>query len=106
MRKIKCYEESCNGLEVVIAGYVTYTRNLDHWDGHNMVARGCSIGRDEYSHEGLGKTKDGKYYLCHSSQWQGSEDYAEIISETEAKQRAFQDADVYKEFFGEMPALD
>ena len=83
-----------------VIGYVAYTSNLDHWDGNNWSDG--STGR----HLGLGKTKDGRYYLCYGTQWQGESDNAEIISLEGAKEAALKnDPEVYEEFFGEVPDL-
>ncbi len=85
----------CRDGETVI-GLVEYTDNLDHWDGHNNTCG--STGR----HLGIGKTRDGRYYLCHGTQWQGEQDYAEIVDETTAKETVLEhDPDMYEEMFGE-----
>ena len=63
-----------------IIARVKYTQNLDHWDGHNYTC-----GATE-RHLGLAKLKDGRYVLIHGTQWQGEEDYSEIITEDEALQ--------------------
>ena len=77
-------------------GLVDYTANLDHWDGHNFTCG--STGH----HLGIGKLKDGRFYACHGTQWQGERDYAEVISETEAKKLCLSnDPDVYGNLFGE-----
>lgn len=84
-------------------GRVKYTDNLDHWDGRNMTCG--STGR----HLGIGKLKDGRFYLCHGTQWQGERDYAEIVSEQEAKQAVLDTGDdaLFREMFGEsIPVLD
>jgi len=60
-------------------GVVDYTENLNHWDGSNWTCG--SMGR----HLGIGKLKDGRFYLCHGTQWQGERNRAEVISEEEAK---------------------
>ena len=83
-----------------VVGYVKYTDNLDHWDGHNNICG--STGR----HLGLGKLKDGRFYLCHGTQWQGEMDYAEVVSEENAKEVALRhDPEIYEEYFGEVPDL-
>ena len=77
-------------------GMVTYTSNLDHWDGSNHTCG--STGR----HLGIGKTKDGRFYLCHGTQWQGEQDHAEIVSEDEAKETVLRhNPNIYEEIFGE-----
>ncbi|WP_456473577.1 hypothetical protein [Desulfolithobacter sp.] len=88
--KVRCYEDG-NAI-----GVVSYTDNLDHWDGNNYTCG--SVGR----HLGIGKTKDGRYYLCHGTQWQGERSYAEIVSEAEAKQAVLHhNPDLYEEIFNE-----
>ncbi len=87
---VRCFE---NG-EVI--GMVKYTSNLDHWDGRNWTSG--SVGR----HLGIGKTKDGRHYVCYGTQWQGERDYAEIISEEKAKQLCLShNPEIYEEFFEE-----
>ena len=90
---VSCYDGE--GHEKVI-GMVPYTDNLDHWDGHNRTCG--STGR----HLGLGKTKDGRFYLCHGTQWQGEQDYAEIVSEARARDICLEhNPNIFEEIFGE-----
>ncbi len=87
---VRCFE---NG---EIVGVVEYTNNLDRWDGRNMSSG--SLGR----HIGIGKTKDGKYYVCHGTQWENETDFAEIVSEEEAKKLCLKhNPDIYEEIFEE-----
>lgn len=84
-------------------GKVRYTDNLDYWDGNNMTCG--STGR----HLGIGKLKDGRFYLCHGTQWMNEQDYAEVVSEKEARQAVLDCGDnaLYRQFFGEdIPRLD
>lgn len=74
--KVNVYDE-----DGVVIARVTYTDNLDHWDGSNRTCG--STGR----HLGLAKLKDGRYALIHGTQWQGERDYAEIISAEDALQQ-------------------
>lgn len=77
-------------------GTVEYTSNLDHWDGSNHTCG--SVGR----HMGIGKLKNGEFYVCHGTQWQGERDTANVITEDEAKSLALQhNPDIYEELFGE-----
>lgn len=77
-------------------GVVDYTDNLDHWDGRNTTCG--ETGR----HLGLDELKDGRYYLCHGTQWEGEKDYAEVIDEDEAKAIALKHSvSVYRGLFGE-----
>ena len=51
---------------------------------------------------GIGKSKDGRYYLIHGTQWQGERDSAEIVSEEEAKATVLKNnPDIYEEMFEE-----
>lgn len=96
MAKVRCFEH--DGPEARVIGLVEYTDNLDHWDGNNYTCG--SVGR----HLGIGKTKDGRFYLCHGTQWQGERDYAVIVSEDEAKEAVLRhnpDSQLYEEIFGE-----
>lgn len=83
-----------------VTGMVSYTDNLDHWDGRN---RTCGeTGR----HLGIGKLKDGRYFVCYGTQWQGERDYAEIIDEASAKELCLKhNSEVYAEIFGEEPPV-
>lgn len=83
-----------------VIGYVAYKSNLDQWDGHNMTSG--SPGH----HLGIGKLRDGRYYLCHGTIWDGESDYAEVVTEEEAKEVALAHGpEVYEEFFGALPDL-
>jgi len=87
---VRCFENQ----EVI--GMVEYTNNLDRWDGNNFTAG--RTGR----HLGIGKLKDGRFYACHGTQWQGERDSAEIITEVEAKKLCLlHKPDIYKEMFKE-----
>lgn len=52
----------------------------DH-DGHNFVGRSSG---SQWNYQKLYRSRKGRYYLVHHSQWQGSRDYAEWISNHEA----------------------
>jgi len=51
------------------------------WDGRNHISRASG---DQFTHETLYKSAKGRYYVVHSSQWQGSRDHAEEISPKKA----------------------
>jgi len=90
MGKVRCFD----GEDVI--GMVEYTNNLDYWDGSNHTCGSC--GR----HLGIGKTKDGRFYLVHGTQWQGERDRAEIVSEETAKEEVLRNNyDIYEEIFEE-----
>lgn len=82
-------------------GMVEYTANLDHWDGSNQTSG------DTGRHLGIGRLKDGRFYVCHGTQWQGERDSANIIPEVDAKELCLRhNPDVYEEIFGEaVPVL-
>ena len=65
--------------EQVIAR-VRYNQDLDYWDGNNMTNGGTGM------HKGITKLKDGRYVIIIGSQWQGSKDYAYVVSPEEALQ--------------------
>ena len=46
------------------------------WDGRNHISKATS---DQWTHQTLYRSRKGRYYLVHTSQWQGSRDYAEWI---------------------------
>ena len=43
------------------------------WNGSNHISKATG---DQFTHETLYKSSKGRYYIEHSSQWQGSHDYA------------------------------
>lgn len=59
---------------------VHYNNNLDRWNGRDWSCG--DVGR----HKGLTRLKDGRFVLIFGTQWQGEQDYAEIISKEEALQ--------------------
>lgn len=90
--KVRCFD----GEDA--AGMVKYTANLDYWDGRNWTCG--EVGK----HLGLGKTKDGRFYVCRGTDWQGEYDYAEIISEEDAKKLCLKhNPDIYEDVFNETP---
>ncbi len=94
MGKVRLFDDD----EVI--GLVEYTDNLDRWDGSNHTCG--SPGR----HLGIGRLRDGRYYVCHGTNWQGEKDFAEVITEEEAKKLCLKhNPDVYEELFGEEPPV-
>jgi len=90
METVRLYDED----EAI--GVAEYTDNLDYWDGSNNTCG--STGR----HLGIGKLKDGRFYLCYGTQWQGERDHAEVINKEQAKQAVLENnPDVWNEFFDE-----
>ena len=64
-----------------IIGRVSYNESLDHWDGHNHTCGSTGL------HLGIARLKkSGKMVLIHGTQWQGSRDYAEAVTDAEAIQ--------------------
>lgn len=51
------------------------------WDGSNHISRATG---SQWTHEDLYESRKGRFYVVHSSQWQGSRDHAEWISEQAA----------------------
>lgn len=66
---------------------VDTAKSTDHWDedtrwdgrNHISVATGS-----QWDHETLYRSRKGRYYVVHSSQWQGSVDRAEWVSNHQA----------------------
>jgi hypothetical protein len=56
-------------------------QELRRWNGNNHIS--VATG-SQWLHQELYRSKKGRYYLVHSSQWQGSTDRAEWISNHEA----------------------
>jgi hypothetical protein len=58
-----------------------------HWeedsyhDGSNFISKATG---GQWTHEDLYRSRKGRYYIVHSSQWQGSKPYAEWVSQREA----------------------
>lgn len=75
MAKINVYND-----EHEIVARVEYQSNLDFWDGNNWTCGSTGL------HKGITKLKNGNYVLIHGSQWQGSQNYGEIISAKQALQ--------------------
>ena len=79
MAKVNVYDKNGDAI-----GRVEYSTNLDVWDGSNWTAG--STGR----HLGITKLKnpaDGKQFvLIYGTQWQGEQDRAELVSDSEARQ--------------------
>lgn len=63
-----------------VIGRVMANTNLDYWDGRNHQHGGHG------HHLGLTIRKNGDLVLIHTSQWQGDQDWAEVITEDEAIQ--------------------
>jgi len=72
---VKVYDADCD-----IIGQVKYNNDLDFWDGSNYTAGGVG------NHLGITKLKDGRFVLIHGTQWQGRQDYAEVVSDLYALQ--------------------
>ena len=51
------------------------------WNGNNHISKATG---DQFTHETLYKSSKGRYYIVHSSQWQGSRDHAEEIPPRDA----------------------
>ena len=51
------------------------------WNGSNHISRATG---DQFLHETLFKSAKGRYYILHSSQWQGSRNYATETTPEEA----------------------
>lgn len=78
-----------------LLGMVAGTTNLDHWDGHDWNAGAKGV------HLGMGKTKDGRIYVCVTTDWDGEQDYAFIVDEEEASDICLRyDPDEYEGLFG------
>jgi len=72
---------------------VDYNNNLDVWNGQNWQSGGPG------KHKGLTRLEDGRFVLIHGSDWQGVEDYAEVITPEEALQEILKSSlDLLDEF--------
>ncbi len=52
-----------------------------NWNGSNQIS--VNTG-SQWNHQRLYRSKKGRYWIEHTSQWQGSEDHAEWISHRQA----------------------
>ena len=52
-----------------------------YWDGRNHIS--CATG-DQWTHECLYRSRKGRYYVEHSSDWQGARAHCEWVSPHEA----------------------
>jgi len=52
-----------------------------NWDGNNWIS--VATG-SQWEHQRLYRSKKGRYWIEHTSQWQGSRDHAEWISNRSA----------------------
>ena len=68
---------------------VKYNADLDHWDGRNWSNGGLG------NHKGITRLRDGRYVLIHGSDWQGSKDWAEIVSDETALQEILKSNNIY-----------
>lgn len=73
---------------------VDYNNNLDTWNGSNWQSGGTG------HHKGLTRLEDGRFVLIHGSDWQGVQDYGEVITKNEALQEILnsRDLDLLDEF--------
>lgn len=69
-------------------GSIVNTKNaVKHWDedtfhdGHNHIS--VATG-SQWNHQTLYKSRKGRYYIVSTSQWQGSRDHCEWVSNHEA----------------------
>ena len=51
------------------------------WDGHNHVSLATG---EQFSHQTLFRSRKGRFYVEHTSQWQDSTPHAEWVSNEEA----------------------
>ncbi len=81
----------------IITGTVSYTSNLDHWDGKTW-----SSGTNGY-HLGCGVLENGKYFLCYSWRHMKELAHAKVVPDYEAKQTVLShNPNIYEELFGNL----
>lgn len=51
------------------------------WDGNNHISKATG---SQWNHQTLYKSRKGRYYVEHTSQWQGSRPHVEWVSNEEA----------------------
>lgn len=52
-----------------------------YFDGTNQISRATG---SQWDHETLYRSRRGRFYVVHESQWQGSKDHCEWVDEREA----------------------
>lgn len=52
-----------------------------YWDGNNHISTATG---SQWNHQTLYKSRKGRYYIEHTSQWQGSKAHVEWVSPEEA----------------------
>src|SRR6266446_6961294 len=52
-----------------------------HWNGNNMISDATG---SQWEHETLYRSKRSRYYIVHTSQWQGSEPSAQFVEDRDA----------------------
>ena len=67
-----------------IEGVIVDTNNATNewdertdWDGRNHISRATG---SQWDHQNLYRSRKGRYYIVHQSQWQGSKSWAEWVS--------------------------
>jgi len=75
---MEMYKVNVVNAEGIVVARVKYNKNLD-----SIINTDCCNPKLGL-HRGLTKLKTGKYVLIYGTDWQGSKDYAEIISKEEA----------------------
>jgi len=86
---VKEYRVSVLDGEHKVIARVRYNQILDYWNGDNWINGGVGM------HKGLTKLKTGEYVLIIGTQWQGSKDYAEIITADQAVKEILRSQNIY-----------
>lgn len=56
-------------------------KEATEFDGRNHISKATG---SQWNHQTLYRSRKGRYYTLHSSQWQGSRDHVEWVSDEEA----------------------
>lgn len=79
-------------------------KEITHHDGRNMISRATG---SQFEHESLYRTAGGKWILCRWSQYQGStESYNEITNQEAAEWMAKQEMEPHEDCAPEFAALE
>ena len=70
-----------DGTIVDTANATSSWQEAEDWDGNNHISRATG---SQWKHETLYRSRKGRYYRVRTSQWQGSQRYAEWVSRHEA----------------------
>jgi len=70
-----------DGMVVDTDNATAHWEEATDWNGNNHISRATG---SQWDHQTLYRSRRGRYYIEHTSQWQGSQAHAEWVSNEEA----------------------